>query len=69
MVYLSDIVAHEHASGALKLISQSLTKHSFTLIIGTHCQQNLNFTFGQIVKLLKLYSLASKKTFQRVSSL
>lgn len=51
--------------GFLRLSSQLLIKHHFTLIIGTHSQQNLNLTLSHIVKLLKLYTFASIKIFQK----
>lgn len=58
----------QHTNGFLNMIHQSLIKFSFTLIIGTHSQQNLNFTHSHIVKLLKLYSQTGIKTFQQVES-
>ena len=41
-------------NGFLKSISQQFKKQFFTLRIGTHDQQNLNFTFSHTVRLLKL---------------
>lgn len=46
-------------SGLYKSISHSFTKLFFTLITGIHCQQNDNFFHAHIVRLSKLYSLAS----------
>lgn len=46
-------------------IVQQLMKLFRTFILATHIQQNLNVAFGQIVKLLKLYS---RHTFKIVSA-
>jgi len=67
-VYGSAYWASQFISGFLSQIVQQFKKRSFTLKIGIQFQQNLSFTFGHTVKLQKLYSFASIKTFHFTES-